>query len=192
MARLSNFWVSCIQCPQYWSVSSWNEMRFLRNKSIINHKNWLIIIRNLSKLHGSVKAGTLFTRERVIREVTSQGLLELGKNRTSIFISDFYLYLIKHGAISTEEAPLGCLNHRTLIVLNWEADVKNLTIKNILTIKILLLKVFKSPDIHSGHQHSIHIPGPHKRRCQSRDCPGYPRYLRTFYNEEALEVIRGH
>jgi len=109
MARLSNFWVSCIQCPQYWSVSSWNEMRFLRNKSIINHKNWSIIIRNLSKLHGSVKAGTLFTRERVIREVTSQGLL------------------IKHGPISAEEAPLGCLNHRTLIVLNWETDVKNLT-----------------------------------------------------------------
>ena len=51
------------------------------------------------------------------------------------FCTQSTIYLIKHSPISTEEAPLGCLNHRTLVVLNWEADVKNLTIKNLVERK---------------------------------------------------------
>ena len=45
-------------------------------------------------------------------------------------------YLIKHSPVSTEEAPLSGLNHCTLVVLNRQADVENLKIKNICRINI--------------------------------------------------------
>ena len=49
--------------------------------------------------------------------------------KENIFYSELStFYLIKHSPVSTEEAPLGCLNHCTLVVLNRQADVKNLKI----------------------------------------------------------------
>ena len=59
------------------------------------------------------------------------------KLKKIIFYSEFStFYLIKHSPISTEEAPLGGLNHCTLVVLNRQADVENLKIKNICRINI--------------------------------------------------------
>ena len=58
-------------------------------------------------------------------------------------------YLIKHSPVSTEEAPLGGLNHCTLVVLNREADVKNLKVENrYLETNFLCFSSYLTPALH--------------------------------------------
>ena len=68
----------------------------------------LIVIRNLSELHGSIQTWRFFAWESILGIVASQGLL------------------IENCCISTEETPFCGLNNLSLIVLNWETDVEHL------------------------------------------------------------------
>ena len=98
------------------------------------------------------------------------------------------IYLIKHSPVSTEEAPLGCLNHCTLVVLNRQADVENLKIQKT-SWEIFYFKSSIIPDTRSEHQRSIRIPGPRMRMCQSTGSGGYPRFLKSLCHQKMIDNL---
>ena len=139
----------------------------------------LVIIRDLAKLYRTVQTWRFFTWKCILRIVTSQS------------------FLIKHCGISAEETPFGCLNHISIIVFDWKTDVENL-LKKLYCFNSHDMKWWTKlfiPDIHSEHQHSIHIPDPHRRRYQSMDTGGCPHFRLgghfRFHPETRRVHIRG-
>ena len=67
-----------------------------------------VVLQHLPEGHGAKQAGRLLAGEGVVREVAHQVLL------------------VKDGAVTTEEAVLGGAGHKSLVVLDGQADVEDL------------------------------------------------------------------
>lgn len=67
-----------------------------------------VVLQHLPKAHGAKQAGRLLAGERIVREVAHQVLL------------------VKDGAVTTEEAVLGGAGHKSLVILDGQADVEDL------------------------------------------------------------------
>ena len=68
----------------------------------------LVILSDLSKLHGSIEAGALFAGKGVLGVVAGEGRL------------------VKHGALATNKAVLVHAVHLPVIVVHGVTDVENL------------------------------------------------------------------
>ena len=67
-----------------------------------------VVLQHLPEGHGAKQTGRLLAGERVVREVAHQVLL------------------VEDGAVTTEEAVLGGAGHKSLVVLDGQADVEDL------------------------------------------------------------------
>ena len=67
-----------------------------------------VVLQHLPEGHGAKQAERLLAGEGVVREVAHQVLL------------------VKDGAVTTEEAVLGGVGHKSFIVLDGQADVEYL------------------------------------------------------------------
>ena len=67
--------------------------------------------------------------------------------------------LVEDGAVATDEAPLGGLDHRTGIVLNGEADVKDLASVGDIGVVAILLALAREAQVKGGVEQSLGISG---------------------------------
>lgn len=98
-----------------------------------------LLLINLAKLNSPIEAGRLVARERIFRIVAGERAL------------------VKDGGVSADEAPLSCLDDGPGLILDGQADVKDLAVVGHIGIVAVGLTLAREPERDGSREDEVGV-----------------------------------